>query len=124
VASILLLERIYNLNSYRQGCYSNDGDIVVCCVHRYSFYLINTCSKVLCAYLGQLARLRDALASEVAVVIDERDQDALVRQEDDSDENVKQVQLDATIERISVSKRVRQFEATQNQVTHVQVRLE
>jgi hypothetical protein len=69
--------------------------------------------------LGQLARLRDALASEVAVVIDERDQDALVRQEDDSDENLKQVQLDATIERISVSKRVREFEATQNQVTHV-----
>lgn len=29
---------------------------------------------VLCAYLGQLSRLRDALSNEVAVVIDERDQ--------------------------------------------------
>jgi hypothetical protein len=32
---------------------------------------------VLCAYLGQLAKLRDALANEVAIVIDERDQAAL-----------------------------------------------
>ncbi|KAF6760156.1 hypothetical protein DFP72DRAFT_1063222 [Ephemerocybe angulata] len=44
----------------RQGCYSQEGDIVV-----------------LCAYLGQLAKVRDALRGLVAVVIDERDQTEL-----------------------------------------------
>ena len=54
---------------HRQGCYSAEGDIVV-----------------LCAYLGQLARLRDALGGEVAVVIDERDQAALDDREGDVDD--------------------------------------
>lgn len=40
---------------------------------------------VLCAYLGQLARLRDVLGGEVAVVIDERDQAALDDREGDQD---------------------------------------
>ncbi|KAF9555859.1 P-loop containing nucleoside triphosphate hydrolase protein [Agrocybe pediades] len=70
----------------RQGCYSNEGDIVV-----------------LCAYLGQLARLRDALASQVAVVIDERDQTALDDQESESGQG----QGQPNVERVSVSKRVR-----------------
>ena len=38
---------------------------------------------MLCAYLGQLARLRDALANHVAVVIDDRDQEQLVLHEDE-----------------------------------------
>jgi len=71
---------------YRQGCYSNEGDIVV-----------------LCAYLGQLARLRDALASKVAVVIDERDQVALDDQEGDIDQ---QTPGEVSIERVNVTKRV------------------
>lgn len=54
---------------HRQGCYSAEGDIVV-----------------LCAYLGQLARLRDALSGEVAVVIDERDQAELDDREGDQDD--------------------------------------
>ncbi|KAK7447384.1 hypothetical protein VKT23_014094 [Stygiomarasmius scandens] len=53
----------------RQG-YSNDGDIVV-----------------LVGYLGQLVRVREALAEQVTVVIDERDQKELDdRASDDSDE--------------------------------------
>ncbi|KAF8959737.1 hypothetical protein BDZ97DRAFT_1666780 [Flammula alnicola] len=71
----------------RQGCYSNEGDIVV-----------------LCAYLGQLARLRDALANEVAVIIDERDQAALDDQESDKD---LLATSEGTVERVNVTKRVR-----------------
>ena len=58
---------------------------------------------MLCAYLGQLARLRDALRNEVAIIIDERDQAALDDQASDSDE---QGQKDVTIERVNVTKRV------------------
>lgn len=58
---------------------------------------------MLCAYLGQLARLRDALASKVAVIIDERDQVALDDEEDDSD---KQTPGEVSIERVNVTKRV------------------
>jgi len=72
--------------SARQGCYSRDGDIVV-----------------LCAYLGQLARVRDALAGDVAVIIDERDQIALAQQEDDNDDAQDSI---SGVERIQVSKRV------------------
>ncbi|KAG2106489.1 hypothetical protein BD769DRAFT_1654653 [Suillus cothurnatus] len=71
----------------RQGCYSEEGDIVV-----------------LCAYLGQLAKLRDALANEVAIVIDERDQAALADQEGD-DEN--ELGCGITIEHVKVTRRVR-----------------
>lgn len=67
----------------RQG-YSSDGDIVV-----------------LCAYLGQLARVRDALASEVTVVIDDRDQEALADQEAEKVEEQSPI-----IEHVKVSKRV------------------
>ncbi|KAG2361405.1 hypothetical protein BDR07DRAFT_1472123 [Suillus spraguei] len=71
----------------RQGCYSEEGDIVV-----------------LCAYLGQLAKLRDALANEVAVVIDERDQAALADHEGDDE---KDLSCGITIEHVKVTKRVR-----------------
>ncbi|KAK2464284.1 hypothetical protein APHAL10511_003741 [Amanita phalloides] len=68
----------------RQGCYSQDGDIVV-----------------LCAYLGQLARVRDALARDVAVVLDERDQEELAdREAEDEFEEPR-------VEHIQVTKRVR-----------------
>ncbi|TFK44429.1 hypothetical protein BDQ12DRAFT_672980 [Crucibulum laeve] len=69
----------------RQGCYSQEGDIVV-----------------LCAYLGQLARVRDALSDTVAVVIDERDMEALAEREEE-------YVLDAEthVEHVKVSKRVR-----------------
>lgn len=58
---------------------------------------------VLCAYLGQLAKLRDALANEVAIVIDERDQAALADQEGD-DEN--DLSCGITIEHVQVTRRV------------------
>jgi hypothetical protein len=74
------------LEFYRQGCYSDEGDIVV-----------------LCAYLGQLARLRDALASEVAIVIDERDQAALDDQEGDNDDDFGP---NIMVEHVKVAKRV------------------
>ena len=68
---------------YRQGCYSQEGDIVV-----------------LCAYLGQLAKVRDALSDSVAVVIDERDQRELADREEEKED-------DAVVEHVKVSKRVR-----------------
>lgn len=58
---------------------------------------------VLCAYLGQLAKLRDALANEVAIVIDERDQVALADQEGD---NESEFSSGITIEHVKVTKRV------------------
>jgi len=77
---------------FRQGCYSQEGDIVV-----------------LCAYLGQLARVRDALASQVAVVIDDRDQMALVDQETEKSDAE---EISPEVEHVKVSKRVSQ--ATQS----------
>ncbi|KAI9456882.1 hypothetical protein HD554DRAFT_1839076 [Boletus coccyginus] len=83
------VEMIRDLVLYllRQGCYSAEGDIVV-----------------LCAYLGQLARLRDALAGEVAVVIDERDQADLNDREADKDDDPL---LGGSIQQVKVTKRVR-----------------
>ncbi|KAI0812709.1 P-loop containing nucleoside triphosphate hydrolase protein [Irpex lacteus] len=69
----------------RQGPYSEEGDIVV-----------------LCAYLGQLARMRDALSNKVAVVIDERDQRDLADREAEHEEVI-----GPTIEHIKVTRRVR-----------------
>jgi len=82
-----------NINSlvFRQGCYSQEGDIVV-----------------LCAYLGQLAKVRDALSnSEVAVVIDERDQVALDERTRDDDEDDDGKDTFLNVERVPVSKRVK-----------------
>ncbi|KAF5380591.1 hypothetical protein D9615_004617 [Tricholomella constricta] len=70
----------------RQGCYSQEGDIVV-----------------LCAYLGQLARVRDALADLVAVVIDERDQAELADQEG---EQTAELLEDSRVEHVKISRRV------------------
>ncbi|KAJ6594163.1 hypothetical protein B0H19DRAFT_1094164 [Mycena capillaripes] len=73
------------LHLLRQGCYSDEGDIVV-----------------LCAYLGQLARVRDALGNEVAVIIDGRDKDNLAEQEEELEDRD-----EAQVERVKVTKRVR-----------------
>jgi hypothetical protein len=73
----------------RQGCYSDEGDIVV-----------------LCAYLGQLSRLRDALAGDVAIIIDERDQAALADQEGDEAEGFG---ADVAIEHVKITKRVTSY---------------
>ncbi|KAM5531281.1 hypothetical protein V8D89_015082 [Ganoderma adspersum] len=70
----------------RQGPYSAEGDIVV-----------------LCAYLGQLSRLRDALSNEVAVVLDERDQAEL---DDQNAEGEDVTQSTGAFERVKVSRRV------------------
>ncbi|KAF7315432.1 hypothetical protein MIND_00058100 [Mycena indigotica] len=73
------------LHLLRQGCYSDEGDIVV-----------------LCAYLGQLARVRDALAGlkEIAVLIEGKDQQDLAEQEEELDDH-------GHIEHVKVTKRVR-----------------
>ena len=71
---------------HSQGCYSQEGDIVV-----------------LCAYLGQLAHVRDALAGEVAVVIDDRDQVALADQEAEKDDASDPCSV---VEHVAVAKRV------------------
>ncbi|KAJ6587167.1 hypothetical protein DFH09DRAFT_248112 [Mycena vulgaris] len=70
----------------RQGCYSEEGDIVV-----------------LCAYLGQLARVRDALGNEVAVIIDGRDKENLAEQEEEVIEDLDGPQ----VTHVQVTKRVR-----------------
>ena len=69
----------------RQGCYNAEGSIVV-----------------LCSYLGQLLKVRDALKNEMAVIIDERDQDALDAHEDGDESDSK-----TNVERVNVTKRVR-----------------
>ncbi|KAG8914739.1 hypothetical protein FRC00_011180 [Tulasnella sp. 408] len=56
------------LHLLRQGAYTETGDIVV-----------------LCAYLGQLVKIRKALASEVITVVDERDAAQLVDHRDEED---------------------------------------
>jgi hypothetical protein len=57
---------------------------------------------VLCAYLGQLARVRDALGSEVAVIIDGHDKEDLAeREEEDANEND-----GIQVEHVQVTKRV------------------
>ncbi|KAI5827612.1 P-loop containing nucleoside triphosphate hydrolase protein [Schizophyllum commune Tattone D] len=72
----------------RQGCYSQDGDIVV-----------------LCMYLGQLVKLRDALSREVVVVIDERDARDIATHEDVDEDEVEQ--RNAAAREVQVSKQVR-----------------
>ena len=59
---------------------------------------------VLCAYLGQLAKVRDALSHEVAVVIDERDEIALAEREDEDEKE--EINALINVNRIAVSKRV------------------
>lgn len=82
------------MNILRQGTYSSEGDIVV-----------------LCAYLGQLSRVRDALSNEVAVIIDERDQNELNdREAEQSDEGPDVATASTTIvEHVKVSRRVYPF---------------
>ena len=79
----------HGIGSNRQGPYSGDGDIVV-----------------LCAYLGQLARVRDALASEVIVVIDERDQRELDNREGEQSGDEPSL---TTVERVRVTSKVGSF---------------
>ncbi|PCH43420.1 nucleoside triphosphate hydrolase protein [Wolfiporia cocos MD-104 SS10] len=73
----------------RQGPYSAEGDIVV-----------------LCGYLGQLARMRDALAHEVAVVIDERDQADLDDRAAEGDQEETPTSV-VSVEHVQVARRVR-----------------
>jgi hypothetical protein len=77
--------RILKLTFCRQGSYSSEGDIVV-----------------LCAYLGQLAKLRDALAGKIAVVLDERDQQELAMREEENDSDTH-----SPLQHVKVSQRVR-----------------
>ena len=68
----------------RQGEYNGRGDIAV-----------------LCAYLGQLQRLRAELrSSKVTVVVDERDEDQLVKQGLQDEEET------PSIEEVAVSRHV------------------
>ncbi|KAF8656766.1 hypothetical protein AX16_002444 [Volvariella volvacea WC 439] len=82
------VEMIKDLVLYllKQG-YSQDGDIVV-----------------LCAYLGQLARVRDALNKEVVVLIDDRDMQDLASREDEKE---KELDVQPDISRVKASKQVR-----------------
>ena len=69
----------------RQGEYNNQGDIAV-----------------LCAYLGQLQKVRVALRSlKVTVAVDERDEDNLVKQGLQGDDET------PSIEEVAVARHVR-----------------
>lgn len=78
----------------RQGVYNNAGDIAV-----------------LCAYLGQLQKVRAALRNlKIAVSIDERDQDQLARQG---------IEEEAEYEEVLVTKHVCQVRPCQLEETLV-----
>ncbi len=57
---------------------------------------------MLCGYLGQLAKVRDALSSEMVVLIDERDRKELADREGD----VEVEQEVTTVSRVPINKRV------------------
>ncbi|KAG8902433.1 hypothetical protein FRC01_009576, partial [Tulasnella sp. 417] len=73
-------------NYRKQGKYTRQGDIVV-----------------LCAYLGQLAKVRKLLSNEVATVIDERDAVQLINHEDNDE--AAEILVDSA-EQVQVSKRI------------------
>ncbi|KAG8876546.1 hypothetical protein FRB98_007249 [Tulasnella sp. 332] len=75
----------------RQGAYAHSGDIVV-----------------LCAYLGQLQKIRLALAKEVTTVIDDRDAAQLIDHEEQEDQAAAAADLmpKGSVEQVHVSKRV------------------
>lgn len=73
---------------FRQGCYSAEGSIVV-----------------LCGYLGQLAKVRNALSAEMVVLIDERDQKELADREGDIE--AQPASETATVSRVRLNQRVR-----------------
>ena len=74
----------------RQGEYNGQGDIAV-----------------LCAYLGQLQRVRAELRSlKVTVAVDERDEDQLVKQGLQGDDET------PSIEEVAVVKHVRRLRLT------------
>lgn len=63
---------------------------------------------VLCAYLGQLAHMRDAFSDKVAVIIDERDREQLAEREGENEESEDPMQpTGAIIDHVKVSRRVR-----------------
>ena len=57
---------------------------------------------MLCSYLGQLSKVKDALKDEMVVIIDKRDQDAL-----DAHDDGEEVDSTMSVERVNVTKRVR-----------------
>lgn len=58
---------------------------------------------MLCAYLGQLAKVRDALHDLVAVVIDERDQTELADREE---EEVEELRQESQVNHVKITSRV------------------
>lgn len=81
----LIIYTLTKITNHRQGCYTAEGSIVV-----------------LCAYLGQLLKVRDSLKNEMAVVIDERDQDTL-----DAHGDGDEAESRTNVERVGVTQRVR-----------------
>ena len=82
------VEMIKDLVLYflRQGPYNGPGDIAV-----------------LCAYLGQLQKVRAALRDlKIAVAIDERDAEQLARQELDENVEMEEVLVAKHVRRVSV----------------------
>lgn len=78
---------------------------------------------VLCAYLGQLMKVRDALKKEMTVVIDERDQAELDKHEEDEGGSG----ADINIERVQITQRVCRSSGTHlpayDDITFLQVKI-
>ncbi|KAG8972789.1 hypothetical protein FRB93_002430 [Tulasnella sp. JGI-2019a] len=85
----VLMIRDLVMHFLRQGIYTQQGDIVV-----------------LCAYLGQLQKIRAALAKEVTTVIDERDAVQLVDHEEHEEQEFTLNNGSRTAESVQVSKQV------------------
>ncbi|KAG8872870.1 hypothetical protein FRB97_007276 [Tulasnella sp. 331] len=88
--SVLMIKDLV-MHLLRQGAYAHSGDIVV-----------------LCAYLGQLQKIRLALAKEVTTVIDDRDAAQLIDHEEQEDQAAAAADLmpKGSVEQVHVSKRV------------------
>lgn len=70
---------------------------------------------VLCAYLGQLVKLRKALSTEVATLVDERDAVQLINYE--ADEDVGAILDENAAQKVKVSTRVYVFTMTSSRLS-------
>lgn len=73
----------------KQGPYKKEGDIVI-----------------LCAYLGQMIEIRDMLKGQVEVIIDERDQDQLVKTMGDDEAAVPDLLPNAVARTVSLNSQI------------------
>jgi hypothetical protein len=80
--------------------------------HRQGIYTRSGSIAVLCMYLGQLAKLRDALtATKINVLLDPRDEAELRDQEEDATGNANERNLQPEIAEVQITDTVREQSA-------------